>query len=407
MRKGIFDISPKLYRNKGIPLVRTLQIKSPLLSKESLVYIDAKDHKEHFNKTELTSGDIVFTKIGAGIGDVAVLPTDYKIYNFSQNVAGVSINREKIDGFYLLAYLATKWGRNQLLRYMMPSGQGKLELRDIKKIKVVRLGNSEAEIANLISCAEKSVRESQEKYLSAVSLLQSELGLDKLTFQKPVSYLTYFSEIEIFRRTDPEFFHVRYEPFLSSARGYTLGWNTLGAMTSRTLPNFDARKHSINFEYIEIGDINVGNGSYKTTTIYSKDLPANAKIELSGGEILLSQVRPARGAIAITKDIFDHPTICSGAFYVCTANDVNHREIIWLYLRTVKDVFEKYCGGTSYPTIDSRYIAKFPVPLFSSDLAVRIQDLVLASKQAQQKSDELLEQAKTRVEQLIEAAVQP
>ena len=33
VRKGIFDISPNRYRDKGVPLVRTFQIKSPLLSR--------------------------------------------------------------------------------------------------------------------------------------------------------------------------------------------------------------------------------------------------------------------------------------------------------------------------------------------------------------------------------------
>ena len=91
---------------------------------------------------------------------------------------------------------------------------------------------------------------------------------------------------------------------------------------------------------------------------------------------------------------------------MCKANDVSNREIIWLYLRSIRNVFEKYCGGTSYPTIDSRYITKFPVPHFAKDFALRLRDLVLQSKNAKRKSDELLKLAKARVEQLIEEAIQ-
>lgn len=166
-------------------------------------------------------------------------------------------------------------------------------------------------------------------------------------------------------------------------------------------------KHSGDFEYIEIGDVSVGDGAYTTTKINSKDLPANAKIKLSGGEILFSQVRPTRGAIAIVNDELDHPTISSGAFYVCKASDINNREILWLYLRSIRNVFEKYCGGTSYPTINSRYIAKFPIPHFAKNSALRLRELVSKSKNAKRNADELLEQAKVRVEQLIEEAVQP
>ncbi|WP_157640143.1 restriction endonuclease subunit S domain-containing protein [Lamprocystis purpurea] len=75
-----------------------------------------------------------------------------------------------------------------------------------------------------------------------------------------------------------------------------------------------------------------------------------------------------------------------------------------LYLRCIKNIFEKYCGGTSYPTIDSRYIARFPIPLFDAELASRVQKLVMQAKSALRESEQLLEQAKSRVEQLIEEA---
>ena len=62
-------------------------------------------------------------------------------------------------------------------------------------------------------------------------------------------------------------------------------------------------------------------------------------------------------------------------------------------------------AGTSYPTTESRYFTKFPVPNFAKDFALRLRELVSESKNVKRKSDELLEQAKVRVEQLIEEAV--
>jgi hypothetical protein len=84
---------------------------------------------------------------------------------------------------------------------------------------------------------------------------------------------------------------------------------------------------------------------------------------------------------------------------------VESREAIWLYLRSIRSVFEKYCGGTSYPTIESHYIADFPVPLFAPDFEAEISALVKASITKKRESLELLEQAKTRVEELIEEAI--
>ena len=66
-----------------------------------------------------------------------------------------------------------------------------------------------------------------------------------------------------------------------------------------------------------------------------------------------SLVRPTRGAIAIVPDSLSDLTVCSGAFLVFNSKDINDREFIWLYLRIIKNLFEKYCTGTSYPTIRS------------------------------------------------------
>jgi len=113
VKKGIFDISPSRYKDSGVPLIRTFQIKSPIANDDNMVFLDETDHKKEFYKTELLPGDIVFTKIGAGIGDVAILSRNYHQYNFSQNVAGVSVNHSRINPYYLIAYLITHLGRSK------------------------------------------------------------------------------------------------------------------------------------------------------------------------------------------------------------------------------------------------------------------------------------------------------
>ncbi len=134
-------------------------------------------------------------------------------------------------------------------------------------------------------------------------------------------------------------------------------------------------------------------------------MPANAKIKLSGGEILISMVRPTRGAISIVPELEVNSTVvCSGAFYVINTKELEKREIVWLYLRLVKSLFEKFCGGSSYPTLDSIYLDTFPVPNFNSEISLQISELILLSSKHIKESKRLLEEAKTRVEQLIEEA---
>ncbi|OIN95173.1 MAG: hypothetical protein AUJ48_03765, partial [Deltaproteobacteria bacterium CG1_02_45_11] len=320
-----------------------------------------------------------------------------------QDIGRIAIHNSEVSPFFVWAFLQSKFGKFQLERFTTGQVQTHLSLQRMKKLRIPLLSNyaEVEEIVNFVS----SKKEAKDLYEQAQHLLESELGLDKLSFQKPVGYTARFSELEQSHRSDAEFFHTKYEPFLESTKKYHNGCAPLKQLTKRTLPNFNGKGNSEDYEYVEIGDIKVGDGAYTSSRIPAKQLPANAKIILNGGEILISQVRPTRGAIAIIDDTLSQPTICSGAFYVCMANDPNQREAIWLYLRSIRPVFEKYCGGTSYPTIESNYIAKFPVPIFQKKLAKQVRELVLKSKAAKKESQRLTTLAKTRVEQLIEEAV--
>lgn len=409
IRKGIFDISPNRYRDKGIPLVRTLQIKSPLLSKESLVYIDAEDHVTNFSKTELVAGDIVFTKIGAGIGDVAVLPLDFERYNFSQNVAGASVNRAKISGFYLLAYLATKWGRNQLLRYMMPSGQGKLELRDIKKIKVVRLGDAEAEIGDLIVDAENFAREGQEKYFQAQQLLEAELGLDKLTFHKPVGYVANFSEALLSRRIDADYFQTPFRQIddhldkystapLHSLVDITKGIE-VGSSAYQTEGHPFLRVSNIKETGIELGP----SDKYISPALYAELQSYRPQI----GELLLTKDGSPGVAMALDQDC--NGIISGGVVRLKPRTDGIPNEYLALVInsRACRMQVERECSGALILHWKPDLIRKLRVPILPVPVMDKIAELTTEAKRARRKSDELLEQAKTRVEQLIEEAVTP
>ena len=123
IKKGVFDLSPDMYQDEGVPFIRTSEIKKPTISFASTVYLSEIVNNDN-SKTILYPKDLVFTKIGAYIGDVAILPSKYEKYNFSQNVAGASLRDKKL-GAVLLAFFLSKYGRSQILRSSMLSGQGK------------------------------------------------------------------------------------------------------------------------------------------------------------------------------------------------------------------------------------------------------------------------------------------
>lgn len=94
VRKGIFDLSPEFYQETGVPFIRTSEIKNPTVNWATTVFLDNTINNQN-RAIVLNPGDLVFTKIGAYIGDVALLPKKYAQYNFSQNVAGASLKDKK------------------------------------------------------------------------------------------------------------------------------------------------------------------------------------------------------------------------------------------------------------------------------------------------------------------------
>ena len=115
----------------------------------------------------------------------------------------------------------------------------------------------------------------------------------------------------------------------------------LNLLTLRTLDNYN---------YVEIGDIDVGTGSAFANTVATEELPDNAKIMTQKGDLLVSTVRPNRGAVAI---LGNSDLLVSGAFTVLREDGDYPKEVLQVLLRTsmYRDWLLRFNVGTSYPVI--------------------------------------------------------
>jgi type I restriction enzyme S subunit len=92
--------------------------------------------------------------------------------------------------------------------------------------------------------------------------------------------------------------------------------------------------------------------------ILTNDLPANAKIAIKKDDIIVSTVRPYRGAVAICD--FDVPVVSSGAFLVLSENGHMLKECLLVLLRTriYCEYMMKYNVDSSYPVVKDYDILK-------------------------------------------------
>lgn len=400
IKKGIFDLSPEKYTTHGIPFIRTSEIKNPQIDFSTTVFIDITTHTEN-SKTSLKPRDLVFTKIGAYIGDVAMLPSNYSDYNFSQNVAGASL-KDEMDGPYLLTFFLSELGKSQILRSLMLSGQGKLELEDIRNYRIPTVSDAfKQRILEAFNLIESKQIQSKSLYSEAELILLSELGLkDWQPNNNPINIKQLKESFLASGRLDAEYYQPKYDEIESVVTKYKNGSDTIKNLFAQNTEVCNYKEKAYN--YIEIGDINTSNGTANYNLISTEDLPDNAKRVIHYGDILISKVRPYRGAVSIIDFEIDN-LIASGAFTVLHEKTSYKKEVLQVLLRTqiYKDWLLKWNVGSSYPVIKDEDIMELPIPIIPQMVQSEIAEYVQKSIALRNEAKQLLENAKLQVENEI------
>lgn len=155
------------------------------------------------------------------------------------------------------------------------------------------------------------------------------------------------------------------------------------------------------YNYVEIGDVDVGTGSVSFNAICTENLPDNAKILTRAGDLLASTVRPNRGAVAILES---DNLLVSGAFTVLRESGDYPEEVLQVLLRTsmYRDWLLRFNVGTSYPVIKDEDVLNMPIPILGDDIKQDVVAKVNESASLRRQSKQLLEYAKQAVEMAIE-----
>lgn len=401
IKKGIFDLSPNNYQGDGIPFIRTSEIKNPQIDFSSTVFLSENIHSANI-KTELKPGDLVFTKIGAYIGDVAMLPNEYPKYNFSQNVAGLRV-KNKINGPYLLAFFLSKIGREQILRSLMLSGQGKLELEDIRNYTIPTVTEIfKTKISQLFSDSEKLKSESKQLYTAAEDQLLSELGLkDWQPKNENINVKTLKESFLSSGRLDAEYYQSKYDEMYKHLAQYECDTiNNIVKIKKSVEPGSDAYQDN-GIPFVRVSDVN-------------KFGISEPNIFLSPDEFDLSELRPKKDTILLSKDGSvgiaykvdkDLDCITSGALLHLTVfNQDYNPDYLTLVLNSiiVKMQAERDANGAIIQHWKPSEIEQVIIPKLPKSIQDEISSKIQKSFALKAESKRLLEQAKLMVEQEIE-----
>ncbi|MFO7885812.1 MAG: restriction endonuclease subunit S [Desulfobacteraceae bacterium] len=391
------------YTTNGIPLLQTQNVKEFFLKDEHIVKITPDFHSTLI-KSQVRKGSILIARSGS-FGSAAIY-LENEIIN-SADIIIVEINNPRIDPLFAVAFMNSKYGSNQLIRFASGGVQGHVNLRILENYFLPIFDDSiQKKINNIIQKAYNSKKMSEKLFVGAQNLLESELGLDKFQFKKPVGYTSRFSELEASHRIDAQHFQPRFEQLINQ-------FYKIDTKQIRDIRLYNRR--GVQPVYVGDGPVDVVNsqhigpqhidydGLQKTS---EKAFSASPEGHIKVNDLLIYTT----GAYIGRTNVYlsNQPALASNHVNILRLNSDLDAAYMSLVFQSVIGHFQtlKHSRGSAQAELYPTDIDKFIVPILAPEKQTAIGDLVRNSLEKKQESKRLLEKAKFQVEQLIEQAAQ-
>jgi type I restriction enzyme S subunit len=346
----------------------------------------------------------VFTKIGANIGDVAILPASEPTYNFSQNVAGAKIRHDKIASHYLACLFSTAHGKAQVRRVQMLSGQGKLELADIRRLLIPPASRElQARISALYRSAELELHRARQIYDTAEQQFLALIGLGTWQPTHSPIFIKSSQALNSVHRIDAEYFQPKFEAaFENLKKDVRLVHLMRLARLIKGIEVGSAAYFDRGCPFWRVSDLSRFGLQDQPGNFIREDLYVRLRKdwEPKAGELLLSKDATPGLAFYLTRPVVG--ILASGILRLSLTDDVpgSYLELV-LNSRFVQLQIERDSGGSVIQHWRPTDVKKTLIPRLKEEQ--QLADQVAQSHRARADAKRLLEQARTAVEILIES----
>ncbi len=394
----------------GVILLKTTDIRNNTLDLKDDYYFVSKEINERMNSTKLLPRDILINIVGATldvIGRSAYVPINFPVANITQAMALIRLRDKNFLPEYIFTFLLSKYGRFQANRLARPTGQYNLNLEELRSFQIPKLEEKDQTIIK--DFVENSIKEKQFSeilYSQAEKLLLEELGLKN--FEKEVERNLYsvvnFSEIKKVNRIDAEYFQPKYEKLFSKLRkNNPRSLGELVTMKKGIEPGSEAYQEEGKL-FIRVSSLSKNGITDKDEKYLSNKLYENLKenFQPKQGEILLTKDATPGVAYVLKEGI---EGIVSGGILRLKLKEKIDPEYLALCINSVAGQFqvERDAGGSVIAHWKSDQVKQMLIPILPEKIQQEISNLVRQSHEARKKSKELLEEAKRKVEELIES----
>lgn len=400
---AFYPAATQLYAVGDTPFIRCVDcIDYPLITKEqdeSFEKIPKDFIKDNIGVNILNKNDIVITKVGSPC--YASIVYEHDVVALSRTVMGLK-NITGVNPLYLLTFLRSKYGFQELYREREQTIQFQLTLERVRKISIY-IANSllQDAIADVYHRYYANMRNADQLYKQVEQILLDELCFNQIMETEVIYSHNKFSEFVNSGRLDAKYYQPKYNDLFSRLSKFeTKRLGDIVQIRKSIEPGSEAYQNKGSIPFIRVS--NLSKFGFSDTEIHLSPDEYGNVIRPKQNTILLSKDGSVGIAYKVEQDM---NVITSGAILHLTITD---NEFMPDYLTLVLNSVivgmqaERDAGGSIIQHWKPSEIENVIIPKLSQEIQQEITNKVKESFALRRESKRLLNLAKTAVETAIE-----
>jgi len=388
----------------GSPMFKMDDINYGFLFDDKIRYANVTENE--FEQYELNPNDVLFNRVNSEefVGRTGIFKSDLKAV-FASYLIRLKLSKgSKILADYLNLFLNSKFGIKQIHRFARRAvNQANVNAEELKQFKIAVLPvEFQRGIEKTSNEIWKGFQDSKKFYRQAEDLLLHDLGLKDFEENDDLFSIVNLSDVQKANRIDAEFFQTKYQKLIEVLKNKNK--KSLTKVIENVAANFNPYlQPDKEFKYVELSDINSSIGTIESgNVILGKEAPGRAKRLLKENDVIISSIEGSLEKVAlVSKDQMGF--LASTGFYQFRSKEILPEVLLILAKSIVLQwQFKQNCAGTILTAVPAEALNQMIIPVLLMNVQQKIADLVKKSHSARQKSKELLEEAKEKVEEMIE-----
>lgn len=364
------------------------------------------EHAYNFlKKTKLYGNEIIIDKIG-NAGEVFLMPDLRRPVTLGMNLFMLRLEAD-YDPIFVYIFLISKYGKALVYQRITGTVPTSIDKESVRGI-LIPLPSKRLvqEVRTLIEDHFAAIQKAHDLYIQAEDLLLEEIGLNDFQVEDDLSFIVNLSDVKSVNRIDADYFQPKYQKLVEQIKKHNaklLG--DLILMKKGFEPGSEAYQEEGKV-FIRVSSLSKFGLEDKDQKYLNDDLYGNLEHEYKPevGEILLTKDATQGTAYVIKEPI---EGIISGGILRLKIKDDIDSEYLALCINSIIGQWqaERDAGGSIITHWKPEQIKNLLIPILPKPIQQKIADLVRKSHEARKKSEELLEEAKRKVEEMIEVGI--